>query len=218
MTRLAIAPDQDLLCARCDTRNTGDALYCVYCGAALQAAPPAPPTQPIAPHASRCASCGNANPAEARYCVICGAALTGPPLADGMFVQNIDVTAPPTPEELPIGIRALWFLFVGLWAGQVWMVIAWLLNLTLIGLPLGLWMLSMMPQVMTLRQERRGLRLPADRSPAPFAVRAIYFVLIGWWFSLVWMELAWLASATIIGLPLGFLMFERVGTVTTLAD
>ena len=136
----------------------------------------------------------------------------------GMFVQNIYITAPPTPEELPIGIRALWFLFVGLWAGQIWLIGAWLLNLTLIGLPLGLWMLNMLPQVMTLRQQRRGLRMPADRSGAPFAVRAIYFVLIGWWLSLIWMELAWLASATIIGLPLGFLMFNHVNTVTTLAE
>jgi uncharacterized membrane protein YccF (DUF307 family) len=79
-------------------------------------------------------------------------------------------------------------------------------------------MLRMLPQVMTLRQERRGLRAPSDHSGAPFAVRAIYFVLIGWWLSLVWLELAWLFSATIIGLPLAFLMFDRVGTVMTLAD
>jgi uncharacterized membrane protein YccF (DUF307 family) len=138
--------------------------------------------------------------------------------AHSAIVQNFYVTAPPTPAELPIGIRALWFVFVGLWAGQIWLLIAWLLNMTLIGLPLGLRMLDALPQVMTLRQERRGLRKPADHSEASFAVRAIYFVLIGWWLSLLWMELAWLASATIIGLPIGFLMFERVGTLTTLAD
>jgi uncharacterized membrane protein YccF (DUF307 family) len=127
-------------------------------------------------------------------------------------------TAPPIAEELPIGIRALWFVFVGLWAGQVWLLVAWLLNLTLIGLPLGLWMLNQMPQVMTLRQQRRGLHIPAGRSSVSFVVRASYFVLVGWWLSLLWVELAWLASALIIGLPLGFLMFERVGTVATLAD
>jgi uncharacterized membrane protein YccF (DUF307 family) len=107
---------------------------------------------------------------------------------------------------------------VGLWVGQAWLVIAWLLNLTLIGLPLGLWMLNQMPQVMTLRQQRRGLHLAASRASVPFVARAIYFVLIGWWLSLVWLELAWLASASIVGLPLGFLMFERTGTVATLAE
>jgi hypothetical protein len=93
-----------------------------------------------------------------------------------------------------------------------------LLNLTLIGLPLGMWMLNQMPQVMTLRQQRHGLQTPATRSRVPFVARAIYFVLVGWWLSLLWVELAWLASALLLGLPLGFLMFERVGTIATLAD
>ena len=44
----------------------------------------------------------------------------------------------------------------------------------------------------------------------PFVLRAIYFVLIGWWFSLLWSLLAWLLCVTIIGLPLGVLMFNRL--------
>ena len=227
MADLATARDQDLLCPGCDTRNTGDALFCVGCGASLQAASTVPPSPARAARRPGCAVCGNTNPAQAIYCVTCGCllesgsatglvpALVGAPAA---ITQNIYVTAPPTPAELPIGIRALWFLFVGLWAGQVWLLVAWLLNMTVIGLPLGLSMLNALPQVMTLHQERRGLRKPAVVGGASFAVRAIYFVLIGWWLSLIWMELAWLASATIIGLPISFLMFERVGTLTTLAD
>jgi uncharacterized membrane protein YccF (DUF307 family) len=109
-------------------------------------------------------------------------------------------------------------VFVGLWAGQIWLLVAWLLNLTLIGLPLGIWMLNQLPQVMTLRQQRQGLYLSAKHSRVPFVARAIYFVLVGWWLSLLWVELAWLASALLIGLPLAFLMFERVGTIATLAD
>ena len=228
MSPIAIATDYDRLCTRCDTRNTGDALYCVGCGAPIQTpANTVAPAEPIAAHSTHCANCGNANPARAAYCVTCGGSLAGevpagyqPAFAGtgGMFVQQIYVAAPPTPEELPIGIRALWFVFVGLWAGQIWLLVAWLLNLTLIGLPAGMWMLNQLPQVMTLRQQRRGLHMPAGRSDVPFVARAIYFVLVGWWLSLLWIELAWLASALLIGLPLGFLMFERVGTVATLAD
>ena len=229
MSPIAIATDRDLLCTRCDTRNSGDALFCVGCGTRIRtpASAAALPPPIAAPHA-RCASCGNANPARAAYCVTCGASLAGgsaalypPPAyagAGGTFVQQIYIAAPPTPEELPIGIRALWFLFVGLWAGQIWLLVAWLLNLTLIGLPAGMWMLNQLPQVMTLRQQRRGLQMPARRSGVPFVARAIYFVLVGWWLSLLWVELAWLASALILGLPLGFLMFERAGTIATLAD
>lgn len=220
MSPIAIATDHDLLCTRCDTRNSGDALFCVNCGAALQVSASAAelPTAAAA-HPPRCANCGNANPAHAAYCVTCGASLAGGAEGIGsMFVQQIYIAAPATPEELPLGIRALWFVFVGLWAGQIWLLVAWLLNLTLIGLPLGMWMLNQLPQVMTLRQQRRGLSLPPTRSSVPFAARAIYFVLVGWWLSLLWVELAWLASALLIGLPLSFLMFERAGTIATLAD
>jgi len=228
MSPIAIATDQDLLCTRCDTRNTGDALFCVGCGASIQTAASAPsPAQPAPARPAHCANCGNANPARAAFCVTCGASLSSrasvgyqPAFAGvgGTFVQQIYIAAPPTPEELPLGIRALWFVFVGLWAGQAWLLVAWLLNLTLIGLPAGLWMLNQLPQVMTLRQPRHGLQMPAGRSTAPFLARAIYFVLVGWWLSLLWIELAWLASALLIGLPLSFLMFERTGTVATLAD
>ncbi len=220
MSPIAIATDYDLLCTRCDTRNTGDALFCVNCGTPLQTlASAAAPTQPAVERPTHCASCGNVNPVRAAYCVTCGASLAGSAAGTrAMFVQQIYIAAPPTPDELPIGIRALWFVFVGLWAGQIWLLLAWLLNLTLIGLPAGMWMLNQLPQVMTLRQQRRGLQMPTGRSGVPFVARAIYFLLVGWWLSLLWVELAWLASALIFGLPLGFLMFGRAATVATLAD
>jgi len=41
-------------------------------------------------------------------------------------------------------------------------------------------------------------------------------VLIGWWFSLIWSLVGWLLCVTIIGLPLGVLMLNRLPNVTTL--
>jgi uncharacterized membrane protein YccF (DUF307 family) len=83
-----------------------------------------------------------------------------------------------------------------------------------------MWMLNRMPQVMTLRPSppQPVQQQSLAQSSATFAVRAVYFVLIGWWVSFLWMQLAWLISATIIGLPLAFMMFERVGTLMTLSD
>jgi uncharacterized membrane protein YccF (DUF307 family) len=240
MERQATAAAPAIFCTNCDIRNPSEAAYCVNCGAALAPAgqpladrPPAPP-RPVALRRDRCGGCGIVNPAGAIYCVNCGAGLAvgiagrsptpayAPPLAlavaasSSTIVQHIYVAAAP-PTTQPLLVRALWFFFVGLWLGQAWLVIAWLFNLTLLGLPLGMKMLSMLPQVMTLRAER-DVRPPPDRSGASFVVRAVYFVLIGWWLSLLWMELAWLAAASVIGLPLAFLMFERVGTVMTLAE
>jgi uncharacterized membrane protein YccF (DUF307 family) len=49
-----------------------------------------------------------------------------------------------------------------------------------------------------------------------FLVRAIWFVLIGWWASGVASALGWLIGLTIIGLPLTFWIFNRIPTVLTL--
>jgi len=56
----------------------------------------------------------------------------------------------------------------------------------------------------------------AARNQRPFLVRAIYFLLIGWWFSAVWLVLAWLLAVTIIGLPAAQWMFFRVNAILTL--
>jgi uncharacterized membrane protein YccF (DUF307 family) len=230
-----------VLCRRCDTPNPPGSLFCISCAAPMQAEPEAPTlAQPALAAPSRpCPACRTANPATARFCVLCGGALDGsappkrravaeaptrpvamaPALATAggtTVVQHI--YAAPAQADLPLIVRALWFVFVGLPLGLTWVVVAWLFILTLIGMPVGLWMLSMMPQVMTLRQQRPRPPAGVGRSAAGFAVRAVYFVLIGWWASLLWMLLAWLFAATVIGLPLAFMMFERTGAVLTLAE
>src|ERR687884_537696 len=86
-------------------------------------------------------------------------------------------------------IRAIYFILFGWWFSGIWAVIAWVLCLTIIGLPLGLYMLNRLPQVVTLKPSRGDLVLTAtghvvkrDVPQVPFLLRAVYFVLIGWWF------------------------------------
>ena len=49
-----------------------------------------------------------------------------------------------------------------------------------------------------------------------FLGRAIWFLLIGWWLSGVWMALAYVCLLTILLIPISFWMYGRVGAVTTL--
>ncbi len=124
-------------------------------------------------------------------------------------------------------IRAVWFIFVGWWLGQLAVLSAWVLNVLIITLPLGLYILNRLPQVFTLRPSSQSWQIQAagegvtvvksvDISQRDFWLRAVYFLLIGWWFSLIWLEAAWLAGVTLILLPLSFWMFAKAAAVTTL--
>jgi uncharacterized membrane protein YccF (DUF307 family) len=124
----------------------------------------------------------------------------------------------------PLLIRALYFILFGWWFSAIWAIVAWLLCLTIIGLPLGLFMLNSLPSAVTLKPRRSELVLTATGRVAernvqqlPFLIRAIYFLLIGWWFSAIWMAIAWALHVSIIGMILGFWMFNRVPAIITLA-
>jgi len=54
------------------------------------------------------------------------------------------------------------------------------------------------------------------RSQLNWFVRALYFLLIGWWFSAIWISVAWLIAITILGLPVAQWMFLRVNATLTL--
>lgn len=126
-------------------------------------------------------------------------------------------------------IRALYFIFLGLWLGGIWTTVAWLLVVSIIGLPLGLMMLNRIPQIMTLKPVRTNRYLVQENGrwvtrtrsadQPSFLARAVYFIFIGWWFSAVWLALAWAISGITLGLglPLAFWMFDRVPAITTLS-
>jgi uncharacterized membrane protein YccF (DUF307 family) len=124
-------------------------------------------------------------------------------------------------------LQLLWFAFIGIWLGQIWMIAAWILMLTVIGIPLGVSMLNMLPKVFALREPTRRVRVYRNpdgslseveigRPQVNILLRALYFILIGWWFSAIWMEIGYLLTTTIIFLPVGFWMFDRVPAVLSL--
>lgn len=139
--------------------------------------------------------------------------------------QNISVQTQKNPGCL---VQLAWFAFVGIWLGQAWMVAAWILMVTIVGIPLGVMMLNMLPKVMALRTpgdprvlvsvrpDGRVTTRPAEKPQVNIILRALYFLLVGWWLSALWMEAAYAICTSIIGLPVGFWMFDRVPALLSL--
>ncbi len=123
-------------------------------------------------------------------------------------------------------LTLLWFVFVGWWLSAIWIAVAWFLIALIVTMPIGLMMVNMLPKIASLREPGQEFRTTIQGTITrveqtslrqyPFILRAIYFLLIGIWFSGVWMSIAWVASVTIVGLPLAIWMFNRVPAITTL--
>lgn len=205
-------------CPACGGLNPENARFCVFCATNLLAAPPAyTPTRPVQVAYAPAQQTGY-NTMPMAY-----AAPAGGPTVNVM--TNISYATPQLAQmnasnTVNMLVRAIWFVFIGWWLGAVWTMLAWLFNLTLIGLPIGVMMLNATPTVTTLQQRsrRQPLQTAHPGMPQhPLVLRAIWFVLVGWWASLLWSLMAWGLSLTLIMLPISFWMWNRVPTITTLA-
>ena len=211
-------------CSICGAVAPTAATFCRECGSALDV--PAAPGSMV-----YCRDCGGDVTLGDRYCLKCGR----PQAAN--VPERVREEPPPSAavvryevvqrDEPDLAVRFLWFLFVGIWLGAVTVVTAWFTLITIIGAPLGLWILNRLPTVMTLRSPKKVLQIgTGDRGslvvremrPAQlgFGVRALYFATVGWWFSLLWLLMAWSLSVFILPLPLTMWMFEQVPLLTTL--
>ena len=147
----------------------------------------------------------------------------GPPLTSA---------SPPTVVEIKTGpnilIRAIWFIFIGWWLSGVVAGIAWLAMITIIGLPLGIYLVNRLPTVISLRPRTSYAYAFTDAygavhtSPAgsidqpPWWVRFIWFIFIGSWASFATMLIAWILILLVITIPLGLALFNRVPFVASL--
>ena len=141
-------------------------------------------------------------------------------MSESIAVKPINQPA----REVPFLLRVIWFFVLGWELTGVWILVAWAFNVTLIGLPVGIWMLDRVPQVLTLKSRsgdwvvdyQSGRSHFKAKEQFSWLIRLPYFILIGWWFSLVWAAVAWLICATIILLPVGVVMLHALPAVTTL--
>ena len=123
-------------------------------------------------------------------------------------------------------LRIVWYIFVGWWLSAIAIGIGWFFAVTIIGLPVAFMIFNRIPAIMTLRartvvyetEVRDGVSYVRGRTPEqlPLLLRAIWFVLVGWWLGFIWMYAAWFISLLIITLPIGVWMMNRIGGVMTL--
>ena len=127
-------------------------------------------------------------------------------------------------RQVPLLVRLLYFILIGVWIGGVAAHVGWFLCVTVVGLPFGIWVLHRVPLVTTLTmpdEEYVPIRTADDyrRAPpggVPFLLRVVWFALAGWWLAYVWINLAFLLAATFILAPVGFWMINRVPAILTL--
>lgn len=127
-------------------------------------------------------------------------------------------------NQTPFILRAIWFVLFGWELAAGWILVAWFLNLTIIGLPAGLWMLDRVPQILTLKSmggkveinEKSGDVRHVPQKQVFLPIRLLYFVFFGWWVSLGWAVVGYALCISIIGLPFGLVMLNNLPFVTTL--
>jgi uncharacterized membrane protein YccF (DUF307 family) len=138
---------------------------------------------------------------------------------------------PPTVVELKTGpsllVRAVWYILVGWWLTAFVMGLAWFLAVTIIGLPVTFYLVNRIPTLLTLRPRyeqyavvagpdgiMRHERIATEQTAWP--VRLLYFLVIGWWLSLLWMVLSYALMITILGIPFGLMLVNRLPFVFSL--
>jgi len=117
-----------------------------------------------------------------------------PPVQPLMMPQQI-VNVNIQQHQHSLFVRALYFFFIGWWAGLIWLNIGYFFVLTVIGLPIGLLMLNRLPLVMTLKPASQSVNINITGSitninisgaqQTNFLLRVLYFVFVGWWAGLI---------------------------------
>jgi uncharacterized membrane protein YccF (DUF307 family) len=120
-------------------------------------------------------------------------------------------------------VQLLWFVLVGWWAGQLWIALAWFFAATVIGIPLAVKMFNKLPDIIALRGAENftvsyyGNRMVVNEVPQyNLLLRILWYALVGWWLTGIWVEVAYVLCLTFVLMPVGFWMFDRVPTIVSL--
>lgn len=94
-------------------------------------------------------------------------------------------------------MRALWFVVVGWWLTAIVSILAWFAMVTIIGLPLGIYLVNHVPTYLTLRPRTKTTYWVADPAGGAMTIGHLLIVLI-------------------LTIPVGLWMYNRVPFVASL--
>jgi uncharacterized membrane protein YccF (DUF307 family) len=115
-------------------------------------------------------------------------------------------------------MQLLYFLFIGWWLGAAAVLLAYALFALIITIPLGVALINKIPYLMALREAPQYIT-PYGAVQIPqhhFLVRAIWFLAVGWWATALLLSAGYLLCLTIIGMPIGFWLFDATPGALTL--
>lgn len=115
-------------------------------------------------------------------------------------------------------LQLLWFVFVGWWLGLAAIGFAYVMFVLVLTIPLGVAVLNHVPELIALRPSPRAMT-PYGSIQVPqlsILVRTLWFLLVGFWLAALALALGYALCVTVIGIPIGFLIFDAVPGLLTL--
>lgn len=117
--------------------------------------------------------------------------------------------------------RFIYFLLIGWWLGGLIALVGLFLCATIILLPFGLILLNRLPTFIWLKEPGEGCEIhPRERhyqEELPILLRALWFFLIGWELGTLVVGVGYILCLTLIGLPIGIWLLNRVPKALTLS-
>jgi len=117
--------------------------------------------------------------------------------------------------------RFVYFAFVGWWLGLLASIAGMLLCSSIIGLPFGTMLLNRLPSIVFMREPGEACPSGYDHrhlaDELPLLLRVLWFFVLGWTLGALFITFGYLLAFTIVGIPLGIYLLNRVPMVMTLS-
>lgn len=109
-------------------------------------------------------------------------------------------------------LRILWVIFIGSWLMPIFYLFGFLFMALIITAPLGLWFFNKIGYVFSLYEDPEKSEITFSKTVGGL----LWFYFIGWWAGLLVISLAEVCTGTIIGIPLGWWLINRLDKVVIL--